>query len=315
MLVIPRTLSLLALLTSTLCQKPHQKSLVIVFDGTGSMGNNLQELIPAANSIIDNFASRPDKPIHNFILTVFHDPSEFLINLIFFLVILAKRHGDFCILRILSRIKFFTAVDPTINSQNTEDLKLGLKNIRLHNDGDIWSGEKSITGLKQSLEHALHNSVVFLITDDEGNDYAKENEVVAILQKKQITVHVLLAECCKVFTTPGCKVYENISRLSNGLLVNLDTTKIQDILKNLERTIDPDHQLITKFIQEAAGVVNSNISVDQSIQEICGSVSGANAQLSFTDSNNAKIKLVSEIAMDRYKFGCIKDPSSGLKFL
>lgn len=76
MSVLPVLLSLLALSWPALSQKSHQKSLVIVFDGTGSMSDDLAELVPAANSIIEDFASRPDKPIFNYILSVFHDPSE-----------------------------------------------------------------------------------------------------------------------------------------------------------------------------------------------------------------------------------------------
>lgn len=205
----------------------------------------------------------------------------------------------------------FKAIDPNVNSQDPQALRNALKVIRLHNDGDMWSGEKSITGLKQSLNDALPNSIVYLITDDEGNDYAKESEVLPILQKKQIKVYVLMLEKCKTFTTPGCKVYENISRLSGGLLFNMDTTGIQKVLSTQKRNIDPNIVALTNIIQEAAGVAKTNVSVDQSIQEICASVTGVNPTLSVFGQDNVKIALISELAMDRYKFGCIKDPGSG----
>lgn len=91
----------------------------------------------------------------------------------------------------------------------------------------------------------------------------------------------------------------------------MDSTDIQKVLKTLKRTIDPDHVEITNIIKEAAGVVQEAVSVDRSIQEICASVSGVNPELSAIGPNKEKVKLISELAMDRYKFGCIQDPSSG----
>lgn len=52
-----------------------QKSLLIVFDGTGSMGDDLAVMIPAAKEIIKTFHERPEKPIKNYVLIVFQDPS------------------------------------------------------------------------------------------------------------------------------------------------------------------------------------------------------------------------------------------------
>lgn len=55
---------------------PDQKSLLIVFDGTRSMGKDLQQLRDAAKKIIESFAGREDKPIANYILSVFRDPRK-----------------------------------------------------------------------------------------------------------------------------------------------------------------------------------------------------------------------------------------------
>lgn len=63
-------------MTSSMAQKPHQKSLLIVFDGTGSMDNNLAQLKPIVEDIIKEYSSRADKPIYNYVLTVFNDPGK-----------------------------------------------------------------------------------------------------------------------------------------------------------------------------------------------------------------------------------------------
>lgn len=69
-------LLIFALIHASCTQKPHQKSLIIAFDGTASMGPNLEQLRLAAKDIVKEYASRPDKPIHNYVLTVFNDPCE-----------------------------------------------------------------------------------------------------------------------------------------------------------------------------------------------------------------------------------------------
>lgn len=53
-----------------------KKSLVIVFDGTSSMTDDLNQMRDAAKEIITNLSSRKDKPIKNYVLTVFKDPGS-----------------------------------------------------------------------------------------------------------------------------------------------------------------------------------------------------------------------------------------------
>lgn len=56
--------------------KPGQTSLVIVFDGTGSMENCLIQLRAGAKEIIDKFSDRDDNPIYNYIFVPFRDPCK-----------------------------------------------------------------------------------------------------------------------------------------------------------------------------------------------------------------------------------------------
>lgn len=59
-----------------------QKSLLIVFDGTSSMGDDLAQMVPAAKEIIETFHERKEKPIKNFVLTVFKDPSKMRVEML-----------------------------------------------------------------------------------------------------------------------------------------------------------------------------------------------------------------------------------------
>lgn len=51
-------------------------SLAFVFDATGSMWDDLVQVKTGAERIMATMLERPDKPIHNYVLVPFHDPSK-----------------------------------------------------------------------------------------------------------------------------------------------------------------------------------------------------------------------------------------------
>lgn len=57
--------------------RPDQKSLLIVFDATGSMHDDLEQLRAGAKEIINELSARQDNPIYNYVLVVYRDPSKF----------------------------------------------------------------------------------------------------------------------------------------------------------------------------------------------------------------------------------------------
>lgn len=56
--------------------RADQKSLLLIFDGTGSMHDDLQQLRLGAQEIINDLSSRNDSPIFNYVLVVYRDPSK-----------------------------------------------------------------------------------------------------------------------------------------------------------------------------------------------------------------------------------------------
>lgn len=54
--------------------KSNQKSLVFIFDGTGSMEKDLEQLLTAAKQIVNELSLREVNPIFNYILVIFRDP-------------------------------------------------------------------------------------------------------------------------------------------------------------------------------------------------------------------------------------------------
>lgn len=65
--------------------RPDQKSLLLVFDDTGSMSDDLVQLRGAAREIVNTLAGLDEKPIYNYILSVFNDPGLLLNRILGFL--------------------------------------------------------------------------------------------------------------------------------------------------------------------------------------------------------------------------------------
>lgn len=57
--------------------RPDQRSLLIVFDATGSMHDDLEQLRAGAQQIVSELSARDDNPIYNYVLVVYRDPSEY----------------------------------------------------------------------------------------------------------------------------------------------------------------------------------------------------------------------------------------------
>jgi hypothetical protein len=67
---------LLKISTSDQGPKPGQKSLVIVFDNTGSMWSVLEQLRVMAKKIVNEITKRADNPIYNYIFVWYNDPGK-----------------------------------------------------------------------------------------------------------------------------------------------------------------------------------------------------------------------------------------------
>lgn len=171
----------------------------------------------------------------------------------------------------------------------------------------------AITGLKQSFLYALPNSITFVISDAGAKDYKLEDEVTQVIMKKQITVNFLLSQnwCYRPNNTNECTIYNRLALVSGGKLFNITGNELENVIKHLERTLDPNHVKLISIISEAAGTKQQNINVDQSIQEICAGVSGLNPTLVALGPNLERVKLISELTMATYKFGCINSSEPG----
>lgn len=53
-------------------------TLAFVFDTTGSMSDDMQQVIVGAGEILNTVLEKFDRPIHNYVFVPFHDPGESL---------------------------------------------------------------------------------------------------------------------------------------------------------------------------------------------------------------------------------------------
>jgi hypothetical protein len=109
-------------------KKIPKKSLLLVFDGTGSMSDDLSQMRDAAKEIVTDLSSRKDKPIQNYVLTVFKDPCKLKVEKFFS----ENQHVfnyDF--------FSFFAAkaISPTIDTEDPNILFSALDSISLGDPG------------------------------------------------------------------------------------------------------------------------------------------------------------------------------------
>lgn len=64
--------------TQNLPKRVEKKSLLIVFDGTNSMGDDLEQMRSAASDIVNNLSNKTNQPIKNYVLSVFRDPGTII---------------------------------------------------------------------------------------------------------------------------------------------------------------------------------------------------------------------------------------------
>lgn len=65
--------------------RSDQRSLLIVFDATGSMAGDLAQLRAGAIEIVNELSEKENNPVFNYILSVFRDPGKFYQSFIRFM--------------------------------------------------------------------------------------------------------------------------------------------------------------------------------------------------------------------------------------
>ncbi|XP_062609348.1 hemicentin-1-like [Saccostrea cucullata] len=222
---------------------PGAATLAFVFDITGSMYDDLVQVIDGAAKIMATTLARRDKPLYNYVLVPFHDPD----------------------------------VGPIVITKDPDEFQSELRNLYVQGGGDC--PEMSVRAIKEALDVSLPNSYIYVFTDALSKDFYLGEEVLALIQQKQSQVVFVLTGDCGNPLSPGYKVYERIASTSSGQVFLLKKDQVNQVLEVVRLTVKARKVNLMSVDQERANSQFIQIPIDSRLQEFTVSLSGSNPKL------------------------------------
>ncbi|XP_055546342.1 hemicentin-1-like [Wyeomyia smithii] len=224
-----------------------QRSLVIVFDATGSMLDDLKQLRDGAKLIIDEITNLKNNPIYNYVFVPFRDPQ----------------------------------VGPRLVTRNKDELLQTLENLQIYGGGDC--PEAALAAISSAIEAALPNSFVFVFTDATAKDFKLDQRVLRLVQQKQTPITFLLTGFCDGKSSPGHKVMNDIAAASNGEIFDLKKDQIEQVLLSIKGMLNIDHVPLKAVDSRGAETHHIDLDVDTTLKEFSVSVAGHRPNIEITD--------------------------------
>ncbi|CAH8631898.1 unnamed protein product, partial [Dicrocoelium dendriticum] len=178
-------------------------SLAIVFDSTGSMGNDLKQVKIGARRILQRHMQRGEANyIKDFVLVKVHDPD----------------------------------VGPARVTTSTKTFYQYLDSVYTQGGGDC--PEMTVTGIELALEASRPNSLIYVFTDSSAKDYNRTNNVLNLIQQKQSQVVFVLTGFCNTTEEPGFEAYRQIATVSSGQLYIIGKGQVNEFMQVVEAAVE-----------------------------------------------------------------------------
>lgn len=172
-------------------------------------------------------------------------------------------------------------------TRDSEVLLEKLQSVQVAGGGDC--PELAMQGLINALENALPNSPVFLFSDASAKDYELYDQVAELVQRRQSTVNFFVTGDCGDPSSPMFKVYEKISRISDGHVLKMARENVRDVLVALSVSLEADFVALRSIDSAEAGSTKIDIELDETVRRLSVSLSGRSAELAIRDSKNALV--------------------------
>lgn len=229
-------------------------SLAFVFDITGSMMDDLRQVIEGAAKILTTTLARGEKPLYNYVLVPFHDPD----------------------------------VGPVLSTSDPDEFQNKLRELYPQGGGDC--PEMSIGAIKRALEECLPHSFIYVFTDARSKDYYLTEEVLALIQNKQSQVVFVMTGDCGDVTHQGYRAYEEIASTSSGQVFLLKKSQVNQVL-NFVRVAVQARKVNLMSIDHTEGKTTAfKIPVDPKLQSITVSVSGTKPTIFLRDPKGRQMR-------------------------
>ncbi|XP_059151468.1 hemicentin-1-like [Physella acuta] len=257
----------------------HGASLAFVFDITGSMYDDLVQVIKGAAEILQDALTRREKPLQNYVLVPFHDP----------------------------------VVGPVLVTSDPEQFQAELRNLYVQGGGDC--PEMSITAIKTALEASLPHSFIYVFTDARSKDFYLTEEVLALIQLRQSQVVFVLTGDCGDQHHNGYRAYEEIAATSSGQVFLLPKSQVNQVLSFVRVAVQARKVNLLSINEDDEKTQEVNLPLDTHLKEVTVSVSGVNPKIVLKDPEGNRMTLENGLtellSLKNVSIVNIKDPVPG----